>query len=247
MHRDNFPFKLIVGKDIKTTISLVAKDIINIVKHKPNANLGLATGGTAIPVYEFMVDDHKLHKTSYAQVKTFNLDEYINLNPLYIHESYRAYMNFRLFSQVNIKLCNTFFPDHKNPLAYERLIKKYGGLDVQLITLGHNGHIAYNEPNTPITSLTRVVKLTPSTINANARFFEHNPKLVPKTAVSMGIASILKAKKIILLVTGIDKAKALSHVFKNMYDKKWPVTAILQHKNVEIYVDSQTYKLAKGV
>jgi glucosamine-6-phosphate deaminase len=213
-----FKNKIIICKDEKATAIAAAKALINVVKNKPDACLGLATGGTAIPVYEYMALDHLKNKTDYSLVKTFNLDEYINLNPLYIHESYRAFMNFRLFIKINIKLSNTHFPDPKSPQRYEKLIKDNGGLDIQIISLGHNGHIAYNEPGSSINSITRVIELTQSTISANSRFFENNPNMVPKKAVSMGIKSILNAKKIVCIVTGIGKAEALKHMVKGEYD-----------------------------
>jgi glucosamine-6-phosphate deaminase len=244
MKQKIYSFKVFVCKDEKTTTQACAKALIEIVKHKPHACLGLATGGTCIPVYEAMVHDYQLNHTNYRNIKTFNLDEYINLNPLYIHESYRAYMNFRLFSQINIQMKNTYFPSAKQPSTYETLIKKNGGLDVQIISLGHNGHIAYNEPGSTLDSITRIITLTPSTIKANSRFFENNQKMVPRKAVSMGIRSILNAHKIIVIITGVGKAEAFKHILKNKYDKQWPCSSIIFHKNVEIYVDTKAAKAA---
>ncbi|GHU36043.1 glucosamine-6-phosphate deaminase [Betaproteobacteria bacterium] len=235
-----YKYKLFIFKDEKGAAVGAAKSLIRTVKEKKNANLGLATGGTAIPVYDYMALDYANNKTDYSKVRTFNLDEYININSIYIHESYRAYMNFRLFTKINVKLANTHFPDPKHAAAYETLIKKHGGLDAQIISLGHNGHIAYNEPGSSLNSITRVIKLTQSTIDANSRFFEGNKNFVPKTAVSMGIKSILDAKKVIVIVTGIGKATALRHIFLNKYDKQWPCTSVLLHRNVEIYVDAKT-------
>ncbi|MDR2369173.1 MAG: glucosamine-6-phosphate deaminase [Mycoplasmataceae bacterium] len=239
-----YPYKIFICKDEKTTAQACARALIKVVKNKPNGCLGLATGGTCIPVYESMVKDYQTNHTNYRDIKTFNLDEYINLNPLYIHESYRAYMNFRLFSLINIQMKNTHFPCCKQPSAYETLIQKNGGLDVQIISLGHNGHIAYNEPGSSLNSITRVITLTPSTIKANSRFFENNPKLVPKKAVSMGIKSILNARKVIVIITGIGKAQAFGHILKNKYDPQWPCSAVIFHKDVEIYVDAKTAQAA---
>jgi glucosamine-6-phosphate deaminase len=244
MKQKIYPYKIFVCKDEKATAQACAKALIKIIKTKANACLGLATGGTCIPVYESMVKDYRLNHTNYRNIKTFNLDEYINLSPLYIHEGYRAYMNFRLFSQINIQMKNTHFPTAKNPKAYETLIKKNGGLDVQIISLGHNGHIAYNEPGSPLNSITRVITLTPSTIKANSRFFENNQKMVPRKAVSMGIKSILDARKVIVIITGVGKAEAFKHILKNQYDPQWPCSSVIFHKNVEIYVDAKTAKVA---
>jgi glucosamine-6-phosphate deaminase len=218
MKQKTYPYKVIVCKDEALVAQACAKSLIKIIKQKPNACLGLATGGTCIPVYEAMVKDYLSNHTNYRNIKTFNLDEYINLNPLYVHEGYRAYMNFRLFSQTNIQMKNTHFPDYKHPSAYETLIKNSGGLDVQIISLGHNGHIAYNEPGSSLNSITRIITLTPSTIKANSRFFEGNKKMVPKRAVSMGIKSILDARRIIVIITGNGKAEAFRHILKNHYD-----------------------------
>jgi glucosamine-6-phosphate deaminase len=218
MNQKMYQYKVFVCRDEKATAIACAKALIKVVKNKPNACLGLATGGTCIPVYEAMVKDYLEKHTNYQKIKTFNLDEYINLNPLYIHESYRAYMNYRLFSKINIPLKNTHFPSEKKPNEYESLIKKNGGLDVQIISLGHNGHIAYNEPGSALNSITRIINLTPSTIKANARFFENNSKMVPRKAVSMGIKNILDARKIIVIITGVGKAEAFKHILKNQYD-----------------------------
>ncbi|MDR0825925.1 MAG: glucosamine-6-phosphate deaminase [Mycoplasmataceae bacterium] len=239
-----YPYKLFITKGEKEAAAAAAKSLIKTVQAKKNANLGLATGSTAIPVYDYMALDHANHKTDYSKVNTFNLDEYIGLSLLYAHESYRVFMNCKLFNRINVKLTNTNFPNPKNPSAYDNLIKKHGGLDVQMISVGHNGHIAFNEPGSSLNSITRVIKLTPSTIEANSRFFGGNKHLVPKTAVSMGIKSILGAKKIILIIIGVGKAKALSHIFMKKYDIQWPCTSILLHPNVEIYVDAKTAKAA---
>ncbi|MDR0739858.1 MAG: glucosamine-6-phosphate deaminase [Mycoplasmataceae bacterium] len=245
MKQKTYPYKVFVCKDEKATAQACAKALIKIVKQKPSACLGLATGGTCIPVYEQMVKDYQTNHTNYHKIKTFNLDEYINLNPLYVHEGYRAYMNFRLFSQINVQMKNTHFPHYKQPSAYETLIKKSGGLDVQIISLGHNGHIAYNEPGSSLNSITRIITLTPSTIKANSRFFENNQKMVPRKAVSMGIKSILAARKVIVIITGTGKAEAFKHILKNKYDPQWPCSSVIFHKNVEIYVDDKTAKAAK--
>ncbi|MDR3329760.1 MAG: glucosamine-6-phosphate deaminase [Mycoplasmataceae bacterium] len=244
MEKKMYQYKVFVCKDEKAVAIACAKALIKVVKNKPHGCLGLATGGTCIPVYEAMVDDCLKNKTSYHNIKTFNLDEYINLNPIYVHEGYRAYMNFRLFSKINIQFKNTHFPDYKQPSTYETLIKKNGGLDVQIISLGHNGHIAYNEPGSSLDSITRVITLTPSTIKANSRFFENNQKMVPRKAVSMGIKSILDARKVIVIITGIGKAEAFKHILKNHYDPQWPCSSVIFHKDVEIYVDAKTAKVA---
>ncbi|GHU49128.1 glucosamine-6-phosphate deaminase [Bacilli bacterium] len=211
-------YKLFVCENKEATSIAAAKSLIETVTSKPNAILGLATGGTMVPVYAHMVSDFMSHHTNYQFTHTFNLDEYINLNPLYSSESYCSFMNNHLFDKININKTNIHFPNSKDPAYYDTLIKNSGGIDVQLVGVGVNGHIGFNEPGSSIDSITRVVQLTDSTIKANSRFFGGDDNLVPKFAVSMGIQTILNARKIILVATDINKANAIKHILLNHYD-----------------------------
>ena len=199
----------------------VAKEIIEMVGKNSKINLGLATGSTPIPLYQALVDDFSINKTNWEKVQTFNLDEYLDL-PDNHPQTYRVFMNQHLFSKVNIDLSNTHFPNLQE--NYDQLINKLGGIDLQILGIGTNGHIGFNEPGSELNSLTRIVDLTEETIITNAnKFFDGDTKLVPKQAISMGIDSILKTKKIILLAFGKTK-KDVVKTLKNtkQFDINFP-------------------------
>lgn len=224
----------------------VAKQFSDLVKIKANCVLGLATGSSPIPIYKEMIKLHQEEKVNYFNVKTYNLDEYIGLQEQDKKQSYYQFMFDNLFNGINIDPNNVNFPNKvKNNIysEYDEAIKQDGGIDVQLLGLGVNGHIAFNEPGTSNTSLTHLTKITKSTIVANARFFDGEMKRVPKEAITMGIQSILNAKKIILVATGKNKALAISKISLGITDKKWPCTWLLKHKNVEIFVDKEASSL----
>lgn len=217
-----------------------AKFFIKAIEKKPNAVLGLATGSSPLPTYQELIQAHHEGAVSFKNVKTFNLDEYIGLKPDDNH-SYRHFMNENLFNHLDIKKSNTHIPsvqpqDLAHPEQYDELIEQAGGIDVQLLGLGVNGHIGFNEPGTSFASLTSVVNLTPSTIEANARFF-NNKNEVPTQAVSMGLGSIMKAKKIILIATGENKAEAIKHLVNDEPNEQWPVTILKNHPDVVVIVD----------
>jgi glucosamine-6-phosphate deaminase len=141
------------------------------------------------------------------------LDEYIDLNPQYSNQSYRYFMNSNLFSKININLNNTFFPSKQTINGkYDLMIQNAGGANIALLGVGVNGHIAFNEPNSSIDSITRIVDLTSSTKEANARFFDNHSDFVPKQAVTCGLSTILAAKQIILIATGSNKKTALTQL-----------------------------------
>lgn len=189
--------------------------ISNRIQNNPSLVLGLATGSTPLPTYEHLIANNRKGLISFANVTTFNLDEYRGLNGQH-PQSYRFFMNENLFKKIDIKLDRTFIPDGLNPSEaanYDNLIAEAGGIDLQLLGLGLNGHIGFNEPGTSFESLTHIVGLTDSTIEANARFFESKED-VPTQAISMGLKSIMNAKEIILVATGANKALAVSQLVK---------------------------------
>lgn len=189
--------------------------ISNRIKNNPSIVLGLATGSSPLPTYANLISKHRKGKLSFANVTTFNLDEYRGLNGDH-PQSYRFFMNNNLFKEIDINLEKTFVPDGLNPSEaanYDNLIAEAGGIDLQLLGLGLNGHIGFNEPGTSFESLTHIVGLTDSTIEANARFFESKED-VPTQAISMGLKSIMNAKEIILIATGTNKAVAVSQLVK---------------------------------
>ena len=209
---------------------LIAKQIDS----KPNSTLGLATGGTPVGVYNKLIELFHNHQLSMKEASTFNLDEYLGLESGH-PQSYRSFMGEKLFNQLDVKLYNTFFP--KEGINYDSLIELYGGIDLQLLGLGTNGHIAFNEPGSSFDSTTRKVELTAKTMQDNSRFFAQG-EFQPNTAISMGIRSILKAKEIILLVTGEAKAHALNELINGETTNQFPASALKLHSKVTIIADN---------
>lgn len=220
--------------------------IINIVKNNPNAKLGLATGSTPLGTYKRMIEDHHKHGTTYENIITVNLDEYVGL-PKSHPSSYHYYMNHELFNHINIKRENTHIPNgiakdlDEECKRYEAIIDKLGGLDLQLLGIGQNGHIGFNEPGTSFQSVTHVVELTENTREANARFFDRIED-VPKKAITMGIASILKSKKIVLLISGKQKSKALHRLLHEEISEDFPASALKNHPNCTVIYDLEALK-----
>lgn len=215
-----------------------SEKLTNIVKEALEQGeldvIGLATGGTMIPVYEKWVASD----LDFSGVTTFNLDEYVGIgddNP----NGYAYFMNEHLFSKKKFKKVNTL-----NGLAenleeecqrFEKLLLE-NPLDIQILGVGENGHIAFNEPGTPFDSVTHVAKLTESTLDVNSRFFTDGEE-VPNTALTMGITSILRAKSIVLLAFGEKKRAALTKLIEGKVDPQWPITKLLEHGNVTIITD----------
>ena len=220
-----------------------AEMISEQVRKKPDSVLGLATGETMLGTYAALVNEHQQHNTSYRDVRTFNLDEYIGLDATHPN-SYRYYMNERLFRFLDIPLAQTYIPNGCAPLLeeecarYERLIEQCGGIDLQLLGIGQNGHIGFNEPNTSFASTTHVVQLSESTRKANARFFP-SADAVPTHAITMGIATIMKSKQIILLVSGKRKAWAVSHLLEGEITPAVPASILKAHPNVIVIADTE--------
>ncbi|MFH4935413.1 glucosamine-6-phosphate deaminase [Staphylococcus cohnii] len=220
----------------------VACELFKQMSQQPHSKLGLATGGTMVEVYEFLVSLLQKNQLDVSEIETFNLDEYVGL-PATHEQSYHRYMNDILFNRYpHFTKSLIHIPDGAadNLMAetkrYEDLINQKGPLDIQILGIGENGHIGFNEPGTDMNSTTQVVDLTTSTINANSRYFDSESE-VPKQAVSMGLASILKAKRIILLAFGEKKRAAIEQLAKHEVNKEVPATILLAHPDVEIYVD----------
>ena len=196
--------------------------------------LGLATGSTMIPVYMKLTES----ALDFSNVTTFNLDEYVGLTAS-SPNSYAYFMNHHLFSKKKFK--NTNIPNGVAPdldaecTRYERALQD-AKLDIQLLGVGENGHIAFNEPGTPADSVTHVATLTESTLGVNSQYFENDEK-IPETALTMGIASILSAKKLVLLAFGEKKRPALMKVLEGKVDQDWTITYLLEHDDVTIITD----------
>ncbi len=215
-----------------------ANMVLERLKAKPDLRLGLATGSSPIYLYEFLVEDHLQNNTSWDKVVTFNLDEYKDMDwssPM----SYHYFMKERLFKPLGIKESQTHFPNKGN--TFDNTIEEFGGIDFQILGIGVNGHIGFNEPGSSEYSLTRTVALDESTIQVNAdKFFEGKVKKVPREAYSMGLQTIMKAKEIVLLAFGDDKSYAINKLLKaKEFNPDVPATILVNHPNVTIIIDSE--------
>ena len=208
---------------------------------KPDCVLGLATGSSPIGTYDQLVEWYEKGDLDFSGVKTVNLDEYKGL-PRDNDQSYYYFMHHHLFDRVNIDPANTNVPSgtaedgDAECLRYEELIKSFGGVDLQLLGLGRNGHIGFNEPDAAFAPITHCVDLTESTIEANKRFFASADD-VPKQAYTMGIGTIMRAEKILVVVNGEDKAEALAATVCGPITPEVPASVLQLHKNVTIVAD----------
>ena len=216
---------------------IVASEILK----KPDCILGLATGSTPIPTYQEMIRMNKEGILDFSKVRSFNLDEYIGLSPDHVC-SYRRFMNEQLFDHINIDKANTHVPcgigaDHEaDAKAYDAAVEAAGGIDLQILGIGHDGHIGFNEPGDEFVSGTTIVTLTDMTIDANTRFFEKRED-VPRQAITLGNRNIMAAKRIILLATGKGKAKAIAQAIKGNITPKMPASLLQVHPNVQFLLD----------
>lgn len=233
--------KIIINKKAKLD-KLAAQEIINLVNENPKAVLGLATGSSPIGLYEELIKDHKANKTNYKKVTTFNLDEYIGI-PIDHEQSYHTFMYETLFKHLNINLKNTNFPKQDDPASYTKLLEKKP-VDLQILGIGSNGHIAFNEPGTSFDSTTQYVDLAESTIKDNSRFFDSIDD-VPKRAVTMGLKDIMMAKKVILLAFGKNKAEAINTLVNGEKSEDCPATILQDHPNLTLYLDEDAASLLK--
>lgn len=222
--------------------SRVAANIISAqVIMKPDCVLGLATGSTPIGTYEQLIRWYEKGDLDFAEVSSINLDEYKGLTPE-DKQSYRYFMNTHLFDSINIDKRNTFVPDgtesdsEKACKDYEKIIHSHGGIDLQVLGMGHNGHIGFNEPGSAFDKETHCVKLAESTIAANARFFASVDD-VPKEAYTMGIKTIMQAKKILMIVSGEDKKDIVKKAFLGPITPEVPASVLQLHNDVILVGD----------
>lgn len=239
--------KVIVTKNYEELSNVAANEMAQIVKNKPNAILGLATGGSPIGMYKELIRMNKEGEVDFSKVTTVNLDEYVGLSGDH-DQSYRYFMNDNLFNHINIEKSRTFVP---NGLAedveaecknYDAKIAELGGTDVQLLGVGNNGHIAFNEPDNFLVAGTHLTGLTQSTIEANARFFDSIDD-VPKTALTMGLGGIMKARKIIVIASGEGKAEAVKEMLSGKITTDMPASMLQMHKDVVVIIDEAAAKL----
>ncbi len=233
--------RIIVAKDYKDMSRKAANIISAQIITKPNCVLGLATGSSPIGTYDQLVEWYEKGDLDFSQVSSVNLDEYRGLDHNH-DQSYYYFMHEHLFDRVNIDPANTNVPDGTEPDAekecrrYEELIASYGGVDLQLLGLGHNGHIGFNEPAPAFDKETHCVDLTESTIEANKRFFASADD-VPRQAYTMGIGTIMKAKKILVVVSGEDKAEIVAKAFYGDVTPEVPASILQFHPDVTVVVD----------
>ena len=239
-------FEIIPAKDYTEMSELAAERIISLVKKQPDAVLGLATGSTPEGLYECLINDHKENGTSYRNVRTVNLDEYANLDPQ-DKNSYFTFMREHLFNHLDIPLEQTNIPNGmaKDPLeeaaGYDKKIQQLGGVDLQVLGIGHNGHIGFNEPGTPFSSRTHVVTLAESTRIANSRYF-NSIEEVPTEALTMGIQSIMDSKEILLLISGPAKAETLKKLVFGEISEDFPASVLRLHQKVTVIADQEAMK-----
>ena len=232
--------KFIVCDDYAQMSAAAAELFAAQLKQKPNSVLGLATGSTPIGLYQHLV---KLHKEGldFSQAISFNLDEYVSLSPDH-DQSYHYFMHQHLFNHINMKsisLPNGNAADMQAACTgYDAEIDNAGGIDMQLLGIGLNGHIGFNEPAEALSLNTHVVALTQSTIDANARFFA-TPDLVPKTAITMGLRPIMQAKKVVLVANSAAKAQIIKTLFDGKITTNIPATLLSMHPDVTVVLDKE--------
>lgn len=227
----------------------VAQHVARTLVAKPQATLGLATGKTFISIYASLVRHYRQEGFSFAEAASFNLDEYVGL-PDGHPASFRSYMNENLFRHVDLPSEQAQLPGVEGDLdlacaAYEEAIKARGGIDLQLLGIGQNGHIGFNEPGSAFDSRTRMVELTASTIVANTSDFPPG-ETPPGNAVTMGIGTILEAREIVLVALGAKKAEVLLSAFEKPASRDCPASALLGHPNVTVYCDAAASALLSG-
>ena len=210
------------------------------VLEKPDAILGLATGSTPVPTYKEMARLNAEGAVSFAKTRTYNLDEYAGMQPDH-PQSYRRFMNEQLFRHIDIDPANTHVPSgfatEETAADYDAEIAAAGGVDLQLLGIGHDGHIGFNEPADDFSRTTHLVELTGITRQANARFFDSIDE-VPTHAITMGIGTIMQAKKILMIATGEDKAETVRAMLEGPVTPKMPASILAMHQNVVVMLDA---------
>lgn len=233
--------KVLIVADEKAATQRAADIVARIVRAKPDAVLGLATGGTMLPLYDALAQRHRDEGLSFAATTSFNLDEYIGLAPDHPC-SYHRYMQEAFFDHIDIDPARTHLPrgDAADPKAasdeFEAQIEAAGGIDLQLLGIGRNGHIGFNEPTASLGSRTRIKTLTTSTRRANQRYFTSFED-TPRYAITMGVATILASRKCLLLATGEAKADAVARMVEGPLSAACPASALQLHPRATILID----------
>ena len=235
--------KVIVTNSYDETCAVIANMIKELVNAKPDAKLGLATGGTPVPIYKKLIEMNKAGEVDFSRVHTVNLDEYCGI-PGTHDQSYRYFMDTNLFDHINIDKKNTFVASgmgdfEANARELEEKVREGGAADLQLLGIGNNGHIAFNEASDHLIAVAHTEKLTESTINANARFFEKKED-VPTMAITMGMGDILAAKKVVLAATGLAKVPAIRGlIMDDVITTQSPSTMLKMHEAAVVVIDRE--------
>ncbi|GBR43955.1 glucosamine-6-phosphate deaminase [Neokomagataea thailandica] len=236
--------KIIILPDAHSVCGLAADIIAQTIRQKPEAVLGLATGRTMEAIYAGLCERHRTGQVDVASITSFNLDEYVGL-PKNHPQSYRHYMREKLFDSVGVPEIRGHVPcgDALNPdqeaASYDQAIAEAGGIDLQLLGLGGNGHIGFNEPLSGFRTRTRVVALAEATLAQNSGMFEGDPDQVPKCAITMGVGTILEAKSILLVATGAAKAEAVAGSIEGPLSSVVPGSAVQMHQECLVLLDEQ--------
>lgn len=230
--------------DNQTEIGLRAAHVLaEAINENEVLVLGLPTGKTPLPMYEQLVRLRKQGKVDFSNATAFNLDEYVGLNSEH-SASYSSYMKKHFYNKVNFDPCRTYIPDgsadnlKQECERYEERIKSAGGIDLIVLGIGVNGHIGFNEPGTSFDSRTHIVKLSAETRSINRRFFE-NPGQMPEYAITMGIQTIMEARRVIVLASGTDKAQAVRKAVEEQVSEQVPASVLKCHPNAEWIIDQQ--------
>lgn len=234
--------EIIIKPDAQAGSVAAAEVIARVIREKPNMVLGLATGSTPLMLYKELIRMHKEDGLDFSRVTTFNLDEYIGLERDH-EQSYYTFMWTNLFSQINIKPENVHIPDGMAPdvpafcAEYERKMVAAGGIDVQVLGIGSDGHVGFNEPTSSFTSRTRIKTLTRQTVADNARFFEGDESQVPIHCITMGIGTIMDARMNVMLAFGEGKAEAVAATIEGPVAAMMPASILQHHPCAKIFVD----------
>ncbi|NQZ32998.1 MAG: glucosamine-6-phosphate deaminase [Oceanospirillaceae bacterium] len=234
--------QVIIASCAAEVATLGARYCLDLINSKQSPVLGLATGSTPVALYKELIEMYENNQLSFKQTHTFNLDEYLGLATSH-PQSYRYFMNSQLFQHIDIDLNNTYVPNGMSEpktaaSEYEAQIKHCGGIDLQILGVGRNGHIGFNEPSSSLVSRTRVKTLAKQTLDDNKRFF--NPgEFQPSLAITMGIGTILEADKILLLATGSAKANAIKELVEGPLSASCPASALQMHRDTIVIIDTQ--------
>jgi glucosamine-6-phosphate deaminase len=241
---------VIIEKDYEGMSKIGAKHVAKLVRKKPDCVLGFATGSTPLGLYKELIRMHNEEGLDFSKVTTFNLDEYVGLPPNHV-QSYHYFMWENLFKHINVNPSYVHIPmgmaEDITAFCdwYENKIKEHGGIDLQILGIGANGHIAFNEPNSSLGSRTRIKTLSKATRDDNARFFE-NTEEVPWYAITMGVGTIMEARRLLLLANGEVKANAIKATVEGPIMGKFPATIVQLHRFATIIVDKPAASKLEG-